>query len=78
MQIKNFKIEKFCTDYSQSYDSVLPSQKHIKSKKEMYSIEGMNSLIGHYLARFKRRTKRYSKSLLAFFIKKSEFINLFF
>ena len=32
------------------------------SKKETYTIEGYNSLFKHYVARFNRKTKCYSKS----------------
>ena len=35
--------------------------KHVQSKAETYTVEGYNSRIRHYLARFKRKTKSYSK-----------------
>jgi IS1 family transposase len=37
--------------------------KHIANKKETCLIESINSIVRHYLARFNRATKRYSKSL---------------
>ena len=37
--------------------------KHIANKKETCLIECVNSRIRHYLARFNRRTKCYSKSI---------------
>ena len=41
---------------------------HIKSKSETSLIECVNSRIRNYLARFNRRTKRYSKSIDMIFI----------
>ncbi|MBC6411063.1 MAG: IS1 family transposase, partial [Ekhidna sp.] len=38
------------------------ADKHVQSKAETYSIEGLNSMISHYLARFRRKTISYSKS----------------
>ncbi len=35
---------------------------HIANKSETCLIESINSLIRNYLARFNRKTKRYSKS----------------
>ena len=32
-------------------------------KKETYTVESYNSRVRHYLARFKRKTKCYSKSV---------------
>ena len=52
----------FCSDYWKSYEEFIPKQKHIQSKAETYTIEGYNSRIRHYLARFKRRGKCYSKA----------------
>jgi IS1 family transposase len=37
--------------------------KHIANKKETCLIESINSRIRNYLARFTRKTKRYSKSI---------------
>ena len=37
--------------------------KHIANKKETCLIESVNSRVRHYLARFHRRTKCYSKSI---------------
>jgi len=37
-------------------------RKHVQSKAETYTVEGYNSRIRHYLARFKRQTKSYSKA----------------
>ncbi len=37
--------------------------KHYFTKKETALVESFNSLIRHYLARFNRKTKRYSKAI---------------
>ncbi len=55
-------INVFCSDYWKSYTEVIPDQKHRESKAETFTVEGYNSRIRHYLARFKRKTKCYSKS----------------
>jgi insertion element IS1 protein InsB len=50
------------TDYWEAYRNFLPYRWHHRSKKQTYTVEGINSLLRHYLARLKRRTKGYSKS----------------
>jgi len=42
---------------------MIPKEKHIQSKAETYTVEGYNSILRHYLARLKRKTKCYSKSV---------------
>ncbi|MBC6425576.1 MAG: IS1 family transposase [Ekhidna sp.] len=56
------QIRLFYTDHWKAYESILPADKHVQSKAETYSIEGLNSMISHYLARFRRKTKCYSKA----------------
>ena len=51
------------TDYWKAYESIVPKEKHIQSKEETYTIEGYNSLFRHFLARFRIKTKCYSKSI---------------
>jgi len=60
--LSKIKVECYCSDYWKSYKEILASEKHIQSKVETYTVEGCNSRIVHYLARFKRKTKCYSKS----------------
>ena len=50
------------SDYWKSYKEFLPNVKHIQTKAETYTVEGYNSRIRHYLARFKRKGKCYSKA----------------
>ena len=52
----------FASDYWKSYEEFIPEEKHLQTKAETYTVEGYNSLIRHYLARFKRKGKCYSKA----------------
>ena len=60
--IKSLEVDLFCSDYWKSYQDFIPREKHVLSKAETFTVEGYNSRIRHYLARFKRKTKCYSKS----------------
>ncbi len=51
------------TDYWKAYAGVISNDKHIQSKAETYTVEGYNSLFRHFLARIRRKTTCYSKSL---------------
>jgi len=53
----------YMSDYWKAYQEFLPAQRHIQSKAQTYTVEGYNSLLRHFLARFKRKTKCYSKSI---------------
>ena len=53
---------KVCTDYWKAYGEFVPAEKHVKSKKETYTVEGYNSLFRHFLARLRRKTKCYTKA----------------
>jgi IS1 family transposase len=61
-KIKDKNITNYMTDYWKAYDEFIPINKHIKSKKETFTVEGYNSIIRHFLARMRRKTKCYSKS----------------
>lgn len=54
-------IQLFCTDHWKAYAKVLPSEKHIQSKAQTYTVESVWSDLRHWLARFKRRSKVVSK-----------------
>lgn len=60
--MKDKRINGFCSDYWKSYSELIPSERHCESKAETFTVEGYNSRIRHYLARFKRKGKCYSKS----------------
>ncbi|MCF2218447.1 IS1 family transposase [Chryseobacterium sp. PS-8] len=59
--LKDREINGFCSDYWKSYSELIPTEKHCESKAETFTVESYNSRIRHYLARFKRKTKCYSK-----------------
>lgn len=58
-----YKIKILCTDAYDVYGKYLISERHVVTKAETSLVESKNSLIRHYLARFHRRTKRYSKAM---------------
>ena len=60
---KGYKVKYLCTDGYEGYASYKLAEHHVISKAETSLVESKNSLIRHYLARFNRKTKRYSKSL---------------
>ena len=62
-EIRKIKVGLYCTDSLRAYEKILPQNQHIANKSQTYCIEGLNSRIRHYLARFKRETKCYSKSI---------------
>jgi len=62
LELKKYKINYLCTDGYESYAYYKIAKKHIVTKAETSLVESKNSLIRHYLARFNRKTKRYSKA----------------
>ena len=61
-KIENIPVNKYFSDYWTPYKKFLPANKHRQTKAETYTIEGWNSTLRHYIARFHRRTHCYSKS----------------
>ena len=61
-QLNTHNIQLFFSDYCKSYRQVILKPKHITSKAQTFTIEGYNSLIRHFIARFTRKSKCYSKS----------------
>lgn len=51
------------SDYWKSYEEIVPREKHMQSKAETYTVEGYNGLFRHFLARMRRKSKCYSKSM---------------
>jgi len=62
-KIKEIDCEKYYSDYWEAYQKFLPKEKHIQSKAETFTVEGMNNQLRHYIARFHRKTHCYSKSI---------------
>jgi insertion element IS1 protein InsB len=52
-----------CSDHYDVYGQYKIAGRHYMTKAETCLVESFNSLIRHYLARFNRKTKRYSKSI---------------
>lgn len=60
--LKHREVAFYCTDHWKCYDEILELEFHIRSKVETYTVEGYNSRVRHYLARFRRRGECYSKA----------------
>ena len=59
-QIKKYSTEFYGTDHWKMYKE-LPQTKHLVGKKHTTQIESLNANVRHYLARFRRKTRCYSK-----------------
>ena len=62
-KIKQHEMNYIASDYWKPYESIIPKEKHIQSKKETFTVEGYNSLFRHFLARMRRKSKCYSKKM---------------
>jgi insertion element IS1 protein InsB len=61
--LKKKDIEKVMTDHWRAYKEFLPEKIHTQSKADTFTVEGYNSILRHFLARLRRKTKCYTKSL---------------
>ena len=61
-QLEMFDLKHVCTDHYPAYRQIVPHYMHVETKSETAAIEGLNSRIRHYLARFRRKTFYYSKA----------------
>lgn len=61
--MKDMEIKKVVTDHWKAYEKFVPQEKHVQSKAQTYTVEGYNSLFRHFLARLRRKTKCYTKSI---------------
>jgi insertion element IS1 protein InsB len=61
--IAHCNINNIMTDYWQPYQLFIPTELHTQSKAQTFTVEGYNSLLRHFLARLKRKSKCYSKSI---------------
>ena len=59
-QLKRYSVGHFASDDWKIYKG-LSSKKRLIGKKHTTQIESLNANVRHYLARFKRRTRCYSK-----------------
>lgn len=49
-------------DYWKAYNNFVPKEQLVQTKAETYTVEGYNSLLRHFLARLRRKTKCYTKA----------------
>ena len=61
-KIAHIEPKKYASDKYKAYDLIDP-KKRLIGKAYTYSVERMNRLLRHYLARFTRKTYCYSKSI---------------
>ena len=61
--VAHHDINQVMTDYWQPYQAFLPAEIHTQSKAQTFTVEGYNSLFRHFLARLRRKSKCYSKSM---------------
>ncbi|MCF6361222.1 MAG: IS1 family transposase [Cyclobacteriaceae bacterium] len=61
--IGNNQMNTIASDYWKPHEHIVPKDKHIQSKAETFTVEGYNSLFRHFLARMRRKSKCYSKSI---------------
>ncbi len=60
---EKYRIKILCSDAYPVYAKYRIAENHAITKAETSLVESKNSLIRHYLARFNRKTKRYTKSI---------------
>jgi insertion element IS1 protein InsB len=60
--VKSNTLHAVMSDYWKPYEHMIPEALHTQSKAETYTVEGYNSLLRHFLARLRRKSKCYSKS----------------
>ncbi|SDG13939.1 insertion element IS1 protein InsB, partial [Methanolobus vulcani] len=62
-KLKDIEIKEVMTDHWKAYAEFLPAAIHTRSKAETYTVEGYNSIFRHFLARLRRKSKCYTKSI---------------
>lgn len=61
-RVQSPRIDQAMTDYWKPYEHVVAPETHIQVKAETFTAEGYNNLFRNFLARFRRKTKYFSKS----------------
>jgi IS1 family transposase len=62
-KLKDLNPISYASDAWKVYKKLINPKKHIISKKETTQVESHHANVRHYLARFKRKSKCYSKSI---------------
>ena len=57
------------TGYWKPYEEFVPEQQHVQSKAETYTVEGYNSLVRHFLASLRRKSKCKCQKMLEYSVK---------
>ena len=57
-----YRITQVMTDSWKVYRTIIPQAPLVQSKTETYTVESRNASLRHFLARFRRHTRCYSKS----------------
>ena len=60
--VSHIEAKFYATDKFSAYN-IIPKDKHLIGKLHTYTVERMNCILRHYLARFARKTYCWSKSL---------------
>ncbi len=62
LENKGYKVNSLCTDGYEGYGCHRLAKRHVITKSETALVESKNSLISHHLARFNRKTRKFSKA----------------
>ena len=62
-KIKEERDWRSMTDHWRAYTEFLPENIHTQYKAETYTVEGYNGILRYFLARLRRKTKCYTKSI---------------
>lgn len=62
LERKGCLVDVLCTDGYEGYACYRLAKRHVISKSETSLVESKNSLVRLYLARFNRKTRRFSKA----------------
>jgi insertion element IS1 protein InsB len=57
------EIEEVMTDHWRAYAEFISKTIYTQSKAKTFTFEGYNSILRHFLARLRRKTKCYTKSI---------------
>jgi insertion element IS1 protein InsB len=75
LERKGYKVKILCTDGYEAYCGYKLADRHVIDKAETSLVESKNSLIRLYLARFNRKTRRFSKAFDMIFVSLLIFFN---
>jgi insertion element IS1 protein InsB len=60
--IRQHLMSSIVSDHYKSYECIIPKEKHVQTMAQTYTVERYNSLLRHFLARMRRKSKCYSKT----------------